>query len=167
MKAENKKSSPIKTVAIIAAATVAILLCAAFLFALPNINANNKLDYLKEIVASQELGDVVVYLHTPFETGSFDQVTSMFEKKLNGNEKEEFSSLFSSVSDSAKYNGTSNTHYAMTDYKIRLTVGEENIYFYASSDSIYILNGRMRIEYETEDSALFDYLEKLKNSHFE
>lgn len=167
MKAENKKSSPIKTVAIIAAVTVAILLCATLLFALPNINANNKLDYLKEAVALDELSDVVIFLHTPFETGSFDQVTSMFEKKLDGDEIEEFSNLFDAVSDSAKYKGTSNTHYAMTDYKIRLTVGEEDIYFYASSDSIYILNGRMRIEYETEDSSLFDYLESLKNSHFD
>lgn len=166
MKTDNKKISTLKTVLIIAAATFAGFLITALILALPRINAENKLATLKDLITSQSVDSIVIYQHTPYETGTFDQVAQVLEKRLDSNEADEFIEKFIICANSSEYIGTSESYYAMTDYKILLTHDGQRSVFYVSSDSIYILNERMKTAFSCKDSSLYEYLDSLKKAHF-
>ena len=167
MKPDNKNISLIKTVIILLSVTLISFLLTALIFAFPKITANKKLNSLEKLITSAEVDEIIIYQHTPFESGTFEQVTSALEKKLTDVEVKEFTDRFLSAKDSLKYVGVSEGYYGMTDYKIVITHGGTRTVFYVSKDSVYILEKRMKTDFKCENNPLYEYLNSVKQSYFE
>ena len=166
MKDNNKKRSTTKIFIIVLAVTAIAFLITALLLAIPKLNAEKKLNFLKEIVRSEKLESVTVYQHTPYETGSFEQVTRVFEKRLDKDEMEEFSLIFSEITSRADYAGSSGSYYAMTDYKIIIRYDGKMTAFYVSENSVYTLDGTLMTSFHCKDSSLYDFFNTMKEAYY-
>ena len=163
---ENKKNLPMIFIIILSVTAIAFLLT-ALLLALPKLNADKRLHAINDLIASGSFDSVIVYQHTPFDTGSFEQVSQVFEKKLDDGQAATFSQILSDAISKSDYTGSSESYYAMTDYKIIITQNGQRNVFYVSEDSIYILDGSLKTAFECKNNPLYEFLNSIKKSHFE
>ena len=166
MKTSNKKTSSLKVVIVLSAVTVISFLLTAIILAFPKMNAEKKLNSIQKLIVSSEIDNIVIYQHTPYETGTVDQVMRAFEKKLDDTEIKELTDRFLATSTSSEYVGVSEGYYAMTDYKIVVTHAKKRSVFYVSKDSVYVLEERMKTEFSCKSNPLYEYLDYIKESYF-
>lgn len=166
---EKKKAKKIsaKQIIIISAVTLAAFILTALLLAMPELSAASKLSSLKKAVKNSDGGSIVIYQHTPFETGTFEQISQVLEKRLDEAEADIFKELLLSSLSKAKFSSLGEGYYDMTDYKIVITKNGERTVFYISRDSVYLLDGSMMTAFSDDGNEVFDYLDKLKKEHFE
>lgn len=166
MKSNNTKFTKPKILIILSAVTVAAFLLTAFILAYPKINAEKELNSIGRLISSAEIDGIFIYQHTPFETGSFDQISQVLERKLDADEEEKLAQLFSEVISIADYTGLSESYYSMTDYKIIVAHKNGKTAFYVSEDSVYILEGSLKTSFKCDNNPLYEYLNTVKHSHF-
>ncbi len=164
MKAKAK-SNKIKTVIIASVCVAAALALCGILFALPTINAKNRLSEFKTAILSYEVERIIVSREQAYESGSFDEVRGSFEKLLSDDEKGALRELVESTAEDASFTEENAGLPGIFDYKIAFSKGSERYTMYVSNDGIYFTNGALRICFECKND-LYLYLENMKNTYF-
>jgi len=160
------KAKNIKGIITGAACTVAAVILIIFYFAYPQINAANRIEKIYGIIESGDYDYVVLSQIRPFTSGTIEQMTTDFELKLEGEEKEAFIGAFLSSCKSIKENGSSIEKAGFWDMKVTVFSGDERFVIYVYDGGVYVTEKYRRYNFSTADNGLFEAVTAIKEAQY-
>ena len=157
----------VKTVIItILSAIIATSLIALF-FAFPQLSARRELNKIYSALESGSYDFIVLSQIKPYGEGTYEQIASDFELRLEGATEARFKESFLENCKKTKANGYSMQSEGFWDIKVTVVIKDERHVFYIDEEGVYIPDKYRRFNFSTNDSSLLSVAKEIRDASYE
>ena len=157
-KANVKKSSGKKTIALYISIGVLLLVFVFIWYFLPFKQASERLEHIKSILESKEYEKIIVTQANAYPSGSAAQIGKDFEKILEKDEESSLISAFLSSCQSSFPSESAIQRGGFWDIKITVITKDGRFIVYVDDQHVYLVDQNTRFNFTCSNSELYDLI---------